>query len=188
MDEKKFVYAKNRKEWREWFKKNHRKESKVYLILYKKHTKKPTLNKREAMDGAICFGWIDTTIKRVDDERYTQCFVKRNKNSRWSNNTLSYAKRLIKEKRMTQAGLKMYKEGLKKQTIDHNLPKNPKTPDDLKKELEKNKESKKNFNNFAPSYKRFYIYWIERAKRKETRNKRIKEVVKRARENQKQLI
>lgn len=176
-------YPKNREEWREWLRKNHEKESSVYVIKYKKHTGKPTVTSKEAIEEAICFGWIDTTINRLDDERYMQRFVKRNKNSRWSNNTVKYAKRLIKEEKMTSAGLRAFKEGLKKPTIDHNLPKNPKVPEDLKKELEKNKRAKQNFYNFAPSYKRFYIYWIEKAKREETRNKRIKEVVKKSYEN-----
>ncbi len=179
------VYLKTGMEWRDWLSKNHDKEKKVYLIKYKKHTGKPTLTNREAMGEAICFGWIDTTINRIDDEKYSQCFVKRTEKSRWSNNTLSYAKRLIKEGKMTPAGLKMYKLGLKKPVIDHNLPKNPIPPSDLMIELEKNKTALNNFNNFAPSYKRFYIYWIEHAKRQETRNKRIKEVFNRSLENKK---
>jgi uncharacterized protein YdeI (YjbR/CyaY-like superfamily) len=179
---KKF-YARSREEWREWLRKNHRKESSVYLIKYKKHTKKPTVTSKEAMEEAICFGWIDTTMNRLDDEKYMQRFVKRNKNSRWSNNTIKYAKRLIKEKKMRAAGLKAYNEGLQKPTIDHNLPKNPDVPKDLKKELDKDKKAKENFYSFAPSYKRFYIYWIENAKREETRKRRINEVVKRSHNN-----
>lgn len=178
-------YARNRGEWREWLRKNHKKEKEVRLIKYKKHTEKPSLSSREAMEEAICFGWIDTTVKRMDDERYIQRFVKRGKNGRWSNNTLSYAKRLIKERKMTAEGLKAYREGLKKPVIDHGLPKNPETPEDLKEELERNNGSKENFNSFAPSYKRAYIYWIEKAKRDETRKKRIREVVKRSLENKK---
>lgn len=179
------VYAKDPKEWRAWLRKNHKTEKKVYLIKYKKHTGKPSVTSREAMEEAICFGWIDTTIKRLDDERYMQTFVPRTKNSRWSKNTLSYAKRLMGEKKMTKDGLKAYEEGRKKPVISMGLPKNPKTPDDLKKELEKSKKAKENFNNFAPSYRRFYIYQIVRAKRPETRQKRIREVVRRSRENKK---
>ncbi len=155
------------------------------MIKHKRHTKKPAVSHRESMEEAICFGWIDTTVKRIDDDTYANCFVKRNKNSRWSRATQSYAKRLIKEKKMTPAGLQAYEEGLKKPVIDHDLPRNPKTPTELKKLLEKNKTAKENFENFAPSYKRFYIYWIEKAKRKETREKRAKEVFKRAKQNKK---
>ena len=181
----KSFHPKSRKEWRDWLRKNHNKETSVFLIKYKKHTNKPTISHKESMDEAICFGWIDTTIKRLDDERYRICFVRRNENSRWSNATLGYAKRLIKEGKMSEAGLNAYNEGLKKPVIDHGLPRNPDTPKDLKEALEKDKKAKQNFNNFAPSYKRIYIYWVEKAKRKETRDKRINEVVKRARENKK---
>jgi uncharacterized protein YdeI (YjbR/CyaY-like superfamily) len=179
------VYAKNSKEWRNWLKRNHRKENKVRLILYKKHTNKPSIGKVKAMKDAICFGWIDTTMNRMDDERYIQTFVKRKKNANWSRNTLSYAKKLIKEKKMTPEGLKAYKLGLKKMPHDKDLPKNPRTPRDLMEALKKNKKAKENWNNFALSYKKAYIYWIIRAKRKETREKRIKEVVKRSKLNKK---
>jgi len=179
------VHAETRKKWRDWLRKNHKKEKKVWLVKHKRHTKKPAVSHRESMEEAIRFGWIDTTIKRIDDDTYENCFVKRNKNSRWSRATLGYAKKLIEEKKMTSEGLKAYKEGLKKPVIDHDLPKNPETPAELKKLLETNKKAKENFNNFAPSYRRSYIWWIETAKRKETREKRIKEVFQRSKENKK---
>lgn len=181
----KSVYAKNPKEWRNWLLKNHKKETKVNLIKFKKHTGKPSLTPKEAMDEAICFGWIDTTVKRLDEERYMQRFSKRGKNASWSKNTLSYAKRLIKEGKMVEAGLEAYKKGLKKKPLDHGLQKNPQMPEDLKKELEKTKKAKENFDKMSKSYKRYYLWWIERAKRPETRNKRIKEVVKRIKQGKK---
>lgn len=168
--------AETKEQWREWLKKNHKKQNNVFLIKYKKHTGKPYLTNRDAMDEALCFGWIDTTIKRIDDEQYGQTFVKRNKNSRWSRNTLSRAKRLIKEGRMTPEGLKIYKEGLKKPVIDLDLPKNPDTPDDLKTELEK-KNLLDTFNTWAPSKRKIYIHMYVRAKREETKKKRIKEII-----------
>ena len=178
------IYAGTRKEWREWLRKNHKKEKKVYLVKYKKHTGKPSLNNREAMEEAICFGWIDTTVKRLDEERYQQCFVKRNDKSRWSNNTLSYARDMIKKKKMMKQGLEAYKKGVKKPTIDHGLPKNPETPDDLRKELRKHK-LEIIFKNLAPSARRYHIWSIEKAKREETRKKRIKETVKMVKDNRK---
>lgn len=183
--ERKEFHASSRQEWRKWLEKNHLKENKVYLVRYKKHTGKPTLTPKEAMEEAICFGWIDTTVNRIDDERYAQCFVRRNENSRWSNNTIRYAKRLVKEGKMSPEGIRRYKEGLKKPTIDHGLPKNPKTPDMLAKALAKDIEAKKNFEKLAPSYRRHYIYYIEKAVREETKKKRVEDVVRRARENRK---
>ncbi len=176
-------YASTRKEWREWLRKNHLKEDKVYLIKYKKHTKKTTLTNKEAMEEAICFGWIDTTVKRLDEDRYQQCFVKRKNNAKWSKNTLSYAQEMIKKRKMTKAGLAAYKKGLMKPPIDHNLPKNPDIPFELNELLKKDKDVLENFSRLAPSYKRYYIYWIEKAIKKETRDKRIKEVFKRIKKN-----
>jgi len=182
------VYAKSRKYWRDWLRKNHSKERIVHLIKYKRHTGKPTLNNREAMEEAICFGWIDTTIKRIDEEKYRQCFVRRNKNSRWSNNTLRIAGEMIKKRKMAKAGLHFYEEGKKKPTIDHGLPKNPDIPEDLQKALDENKKAKQNFAAFAPSYRRLFIYWVMKAKRPETKKNRIKRVVDAAKENKKNFV
>ena len=180
MNSEKKIYFKDRKEWRAWLKKNHKKEKKIAIIKYKKHTGKPSLSHKESMEEAICFGWIDTTIKRLDEDRYLRRFAKRSDKSRWSENTLGYAKELIKQKKMAPEGVKYYLEGLKKPTHDFGIARNPEIPNALKIELEKNKKAKENFDKFATSYKKMYLRWIERAKRKETREKRIKEVVKRA--------
>lgn len=168
---------KSREDWRKWLEKNHEKESKVALIKYKKHTGKPTVKSKEAMEEAICFGWIDTTVNRLDEDRYIQHFSKRNKNSKWSYNTLSYAKKLIKEGKMTPVGLKMYKEGLAKLPHDHGIPKNPEVPKDLKTLLNQNKKAKENFDNLSSSVRRTYLRWLLRAKMLETKNKRMKLII-----------
>jgi uncharacterized protein YdeI (YjbR/CyaY-like superfamily) len=174
-----------RADFRKWLEKNHDKETKVGIALHKKHTKKPCPTHRELMEEAICFGWIDTTLRRLDENRYQRNFVRRNSNSKWSDNTLSYAKKLIEEGKMTPAGLKFYEEGLKKPTHDHGIPKNPNMPNDLKKALKKDKLVWKNFEKFSPSAKKMLYRWILRAKMKATREKRIKEVVKRTKEKKK---
>jgi len=181
------VHVGTEKEWRAWFIKNHETEKKVILISHKKHTGKPCISHRQAMDGAICFGWIDTIVKRIDENTYSRTFVKRTDKSRWSNATLSYAKELVKRKLMTPTGMKRYKEGLKKPVIDHGLPRNPDVPNDLQKLLEKNSNAKQNFDKWPPSRKRNEIWWIMKAKRQETIDKRIKEVFERARDGKKLL-
>jgi uncharacterized protein YdeI (YjbR/CyaY-like superfamily) len=177
----KTITAFKRDDFRKWLTKNHDKEKKVAVIVYKKHTGKQSSSHRELMEEAICFGWIDTTINKLDEKRYVRHFTKRNENSRWSKNTLSYARDLIKEKKMTPPGLKYYKEGLKKLPHDHGIPKNPTMPPELKKALSKDKTAKVNFNNFPASVKKTFYRWILRAKREETRVKRIKLSVERAR-------
>jgi len=174
----KTVTPKSIADWRKWLEKNHLKESRVILIKYKKHTGKPFLPVHEVMREAICFGWIDTTAKGIDDEKYLINYVRRNQNSRWSDNTLRYGKELIKEGKMSLFGLKMYKEGLGKKTHDHGIPKNPDMPLALKKELDKNLDAKKSFDKISPSMKRMYYRFILRAKREETVSKRVSNIIK----------
>lgn len=180
MSEVKKCYAGSVKEFREWFRKNHVKEGRVVLIIQKKHTGKPSMSHREQIEEAICWGWIDTTIKRIDDDTYSRVFVKRKPNAGWSNNTLSYAKEMIEKKRMTKFGLEAYERGLKKGVIDHGFPKNPEVPEDLAKAF--GKEWAEKFREMAPSYRRTFLYWIMSAKRPETREKRIKETVRMVKE------
>ena len=171
-------YPKNRSEWRKWLQKNHRKEKAVALIRYKKHTGVPSPTVQEAMHEAICFGWIDTTLKRIDNERYLINYRKRNeKTAKWSKNTLSYAKQLIKEGLMAPEGLRLYKIGLNKLPHDHGIPNNPRIPLDLKEELLKYNLIKQ-FKELSPSSKRTYLRGLYRAKQTNTRIKRIKEIIK----------
>ena len=84
MEEVKLIEVYSQKDFRNWLIKNHDKEKRVKLILHKKHTGKGSPNAMELMKEAICFGWIDTTVNRLDEDRYIRTFVKRNKNSRWT--------------------------------------------------------------------------------------------------------
>ena len=167
------------RDFRKWLEKNNSKEKKVELIVHKKHTGKPFPSHRELMEEAICFGWIDTVIRKVDDDTFIRTFQRRGKNSRWSYNTLKYGKQLIKEKRMAPAGLHFYKEGLKKKPHDYGIPRDPDIPEKMKKllDLKKNKNAKDNFEKLSSSARRTYLRWIFRAKRPETKMKRIGEVL-----------
>jgi uncharacterized protein YdeI (YjbR/CyaY-like superfamily) len=163
----------NRADFRRWLKKNHHKEKNIAIVLYKRHTGKAAPTHRELMEEAICFGWIDTILNRLDDDRYIRNFCARNKNSRWSNNTLSYAEQLIKDGLMMPNGMKYYKLGKQKPTHDHGIPKNPRMPKDLKKTLEQNKLAKQTFDSIIPSKKKMIYRWILRGKLASTREKRI---------------
>jgi len=177
MTEIKKLTCKTVKQWRDWLEKNHLKKDRVMLVRYKRHTGKPSFNQREAMNEAICFGWIDTILKRLDDERYGVTFVKRKKTSRWSDNTFKRARDMIKQKKMSKFGLGMFRLGLKRPTHDHGIPKNPGMPEELKKTLSE-KGLLRKFEGLAPSYKRMYYRWILSGKRKETREKRVREAIK----------
>ncbi|MEK6927026.1 MAG: YdeI/OmpD-associated family protein [Nanoarchaeota archaeon] len=125
------------------------------------------------MHEAICFGWIDTTVKKLDENRYLRRFARRSDKSKWSNNTRRYARMLIKNGRMTPFGLRAYKDGLKRPTHDFGIPKNPEIPDSLKMEIGKNKEIMEKFDKISPSQKKNYYRWILKAKLPETKEKRI---------------
>ena len=168
------IYAGTQKDWRTWLEKNHLTEKKVGVIVHKKHTGKPTLSHREYMNEAICFGWIDTTIKRLDEDTFLRYFARRNDKSRWSDNTLSYAKQLLAEGRMAPEGIRRYNEGRSRKTHDHGIPKNPDMPEELKADLKKNMRAQKAFLLLAPSIKRLLYRMILRAKLPETREKRVR--------------
>jgi uncharacterized protein YdeI (YjbR/CyaY-like superfamily) len=182
------VYAASRDQWREWLAKNHKAKKEVWLIYYKKHTDKPRIPYDDAVEEAICFGWIDSTVKRLDEEKYAQKFTPRSAKSKWSQLNIQRAKRMIEEGRMTEAGLVKCQDAIK------NSKKEPRTkpskkrltiPPYLKEALSVNKKVWENFNNLAPSYQRLYIGWIADAKKEETRKKRLKEAMILLKQNKK---
>jgi len=182
---KESIYLTDRKKWRIWLRKNHKTKNEIWLIYYKKHTGKARIAYDDAVEEALCYGWIDSTIKRIDDEKFAQKFTPRNKNSNWSDLNIKRAKKLIQTGNMTKVGLALFqnrkifskKSSQTKSTeVDKILPA-------LKKALASNKKALENFNNFAPGYRRLYIGWINSAKREETIEKRIKIVVERSEKN-----
>ena len=102
-----------RGDWRTWLERNHDAQSEVWLVFYKKHTGKPTIPYDSAVEEALCFGWIDSIIKRVDNERYVRKFTPRKGRSIWSKLNKKRASKMIREGRMTEAGLKMIDEAKK---------------------------------------------------------------------------
>jgi uncharacterized protein YdeI (YjbR/CyaY-like superfamily) len=186
MRTRKNLYVINRDEWRAWLKENHKSKKEIWLVYYKKHTGKQRIPYDDAVEEAICFGWIDSTIRKLDEEKYAQKYTPRRSGSVWSLLNIKRAHKMIKEERMTQAGLALFKEAGKKKSSKARIPgKKLSVPADLKKALSKNKKAMNNFDNFAPSYKKMYILWIDDAKKQETRRKRIKRVVEWAVKNQK---
>jgi uncharacterized protein YdeI (YjbR/CyaY-like superfamily) len=188
MSEIKQIYFPTIEKWRKWLQENHIKENKIAVIRYKKHTGKPSPNYMDLMHEAICFGWIDSTVKRIDEDTFLTNFSKRTNHSKWGNNTLRYAKELTEKGRMSEQGTKYYLEGLKKPTYDDGIPDNPDVPPYLKKALNQDKVAKEKFKNFPPSYKKSLLRWLLKAKLLETREKRIKAIIKMVKENKKMMI
>jgi uncharacterized protein YdeI (YjbR/CyaY-like superfamily) len=177
----------NRNEWRRWLEKNHDEEGEVWLVLYKKHTGKDGLQLSGAVEEAICFGWIDSTLRRIDDERYMLRFSPRRKDSIWSKINKDRAERMTEEGMMTSAGLEKIENARQSGKWDsaYTSRMKPDMPEDLKGALLENREAWKNFNSFSNSHQLMYIHWINSAKREDTRKRRIREVVKRSARNEK---
>ncbi|MBI4652096.1 YdeI/OmpD-associated family protein [Candidatus Desantisbacteria bacterium] len=178
------IYCKNRKEWREWLQINSLSKKGIWLIYYKKHTKKHSVYYDEAVEEAICFGWIDGRIKKIDDERYMQYYSPRKSKSRWSVINVGRAKMMIAQGRMTENGLKIFQNGMEsKDRIPSS--KSFSIPSYLKTALNKNKKAWSNFQRFAPSAKLAYVYWVTNAKTSDTRQKRIEKTIKLIEQNKK---
>ncbi|CAG0934087.1 hypothetical protein TFLX_03335 [Thermoflexales bacterium] len=174
-------------EWRAWLAANHASAKELWLVIYKKHTGQPSLALEEAVEEALCFGWIDGLLRRIDDERFALRFSPRKKGSVWSQVNKRRVAKLIKQGRMTEAGLAKVKEakanGQWRAAARREDVSNIST--DLKKALKANPQTWRNFENLAPSHKRQFIYWIDSAKTEITRQRRIQETVRRVGENKK---
>jgi uncharacterized protein YdeI (YjbR/CyaY-like superfamily) len=99
------IYVTTREEFREWLEKNHRIKKEIWLIQYKKFTQKPSIPYVEAVEEAICFGWIDGFEKGMDDQRYAKRFTPRRQKSNWTDTNIERAQKMIEEGKMTEAGL-----------------------------------------------------------------------------------
>ena len=176
---------KNRNEWHSWLEKNHTTSNEVWLIHYKKSIGKKNLNHFDAVEEALCFGWIDSKLKKLDEEKFILKYSPRKSKSVWSKINKENAEKMISLGKMTQAGLDKIEEAKKQgfwDTAYTNLVKE-RLPSDLKKALIVNKTAWNNFQNYANSYRNMYIGWVKNAKTKETRKKRISQVVKNSLDN-----
>jgi uncharacterized protein YdeI (YjbR/CyaY-like superfamily) len=186
------LYFAHRLQWRKWLEKNYKNKKEVWLVYYKKHTGKLTIPYGDAVEEAICFGWIDSTVNRIDEDRYKQRYTPRHLKSIWSDSNVKRAEKMIKAKKMTKIGLEKFKTGLRDNTklLESGITSNKGIiiPEGLKKGLKENKKAWENFNNFADSYKKRYIFWYMDAKRKETRQKRAKEIIRRSEENRRSVL
>ena len=175
---------KSRAEWREWLAKNHTSEQSVWLVYFRTSTKINSLTWSEAVDEALCFGWIDSTKKTIDEERYMQYFCKRKPNSMWSRVNKEKVDQLIQDNLMTQAGLASIETA--KQNGSWTFLDEIEAlviPEDLAAALAKHKGATDYFDGLSKSAKKILLHWIISAKRTETRQKRVSEIAENASEN-----
>lgn len=179
-------YPKSRAQWRKWLEKNHSKKQSIWLIFYKKSAKTPTLTWSEAVDEALCFGWIDGTKKSIDEERSIQYFSRRKIKSVWSKINKGKVQRLIDEGKMTKAGYESIETAKQNGSwVILDAVEDLKIPKDLAKAFSKNPGSKSFFTGLSRSVKKMILQWLILAKRPETREKRIKEIAERAAQKRK---
>lgn len=178
---------KNRDDWRIWLEANHKILNEIWLIHYKKKSGKKSISHIDAVEEALCFGWIDSKLKKIDEDRFILKYSPRKLKSVWSKINKEKAEELIALGKMRQSGLDKIEEakihGLWDTAYTNKVK--DKLPSDLKQELMKNNIAWENFKHYANSYRNMYIGWIKSSKTEETRKRRIKEIVKRAVQNKK---
>ena len=177
----------SQEKWEQWLAKNHSKSKGIWIRFYKKGSGVKTVTYAEALDEALCYGWIDGLVNRYDDKSYLQKFTPRRPKSMWSKRNREHVKRLTKEKKMKSAG----HEEINKAKSDGRWEKaydsaaNMKVPDDLLKELSKNKKAKAFFDNLNKT-NLYSIGWrLQTAKTPETREKWKKKILKMMKEGKK---
>ena len=164
--------------FREWLEQNHDRASELLLGFHKKSSGKKSVTYAEALDEALCFGWIDGVRKNLDETSYTIRFTPRKPRSIWSNVNVRHVERLKKEGRMHAAGLETYARRDPERTGIYAFENDPKKLSPAyEKTFRQNKKAWKFFEEMAPSLKRVSIYWIMSAKKEETRLRRLKHVI-----------
>jgi uncharacterized protein YdeI (YjbR/CyaY-like superfamily) len=178
LEEKPHLYFKNTTEWRNWLHENHNLSDGIFLIFYKVNSPFESMRWEEAVQVAICYGWIDSVVKKVDNERRKQLFTPRKHKSVWSKLNKTYIKKLIADNLMQESGLskiEIAKQNGSWESLDD--VENLIVPNDLQLAFEQNKTAFDNYTNLSPSYRKNYLYWLNQAKRQETRNIRIEAII-----------
>ncbi len=172
----KSLYLKTLQEWRSWLQSNYDKETEVWLIFFKKDSGEPSLDYESAVEEALCFGWVDSIIKKIDESKFARKFTPRKDSSKWSAINKKRIEKLMTSGRMTPAGLSKIKAAQQRGKWNQNdRPAiNFALSEDFIKALNQNRKAKEFFENLAPTYQKQFIGWINIAKRQETKEKRIR--------------
>lgn len=167
----------SRQEWRRWLQEHHDKKQSVWLVYYKKELNLPTITWSEAVDEALCFGWIDSTVRSIDPEKFMRFFSKRKTNSVWSKINKEKILRLIEQELMTPAGLQSIETAKQNGSwIILDDIEALKIPKDLEQEFKTQSGSKAFFLSLSKSARKSILQWLVLARQPETRRKRIAEI------------
>ena len=176
------LFFKDRQKFRQWLKTKHDKESELWLVYYKKHTGEECISYNDAVEEALCFGWIDGKVKSLDDRQYMQRFTPRKPRSIWSKANKERCLKMIRERKMTKAGLKLIEDAKKSgwwEKAYHTTNKKVEIKSDFKKALKNNPEAERFFLSMTDSQKNQYLIYIDMAKQHQTKIRRMKRVIER---------
>lgn len=179
--EPKLLYVPTREEWRAWLQEHHETETEVWLVYPKKHTGEPRVPYDAAVEEALCFGWIDSIARRIDEDRFAQKFTPRKDTGNWSALNLERMERLIADGRMTPAGLAKFEPVAQPPRYQSDSA----LPSFVEEALKENEAAYRSFQALAPSHRRNYVRWITEAKKEETRQRRLQEALRMLESNQK---
>ena len=186
----KSTHPKTRNDWRKWLEKNHSTSPGIWLMYYKKRSGKRKFDYADAVEEALCFGWIDSLPRKIDEERSALKFTPRKPKSVWSKLNKQRVEKLMEQKLMTSAGLakiELAKKNGSWNTLNASdlHADNNSMPEELRKTFNKNKRAMENFLAFPPGYRKQFLFWIASAKRPETKAARIQQTVLMAAANKK---
>ena len=170
--------AKSVADWRGWLAEHHDFESEVWLIFHKVHSGVASIDYKDALDEALCFGWVDSLVKRLDDRRYARKFTPRRSDSRWSATNRKRYSALKASGRLKPAGLNRAPTDRRYGPRPLRLKMPSKLPPYIQTALANHPRALRHFEALGPSQRRRYFAWIESAKHEETKARRLKEAIR----------
>lgn len=193
MNEPGYLFFENRKSFRNWLEDNQERSPGIWMLFYKKHVNTEGITCQEALEEALCFGWIDSIIKKVDDDRYVRKFSPRTNISKWSDVNKRIVRSLMEKGIMTEAGLKKMDVYVKTGSVAWEVSephqdmkeKGSGIPEFILRAFAENEPALTHFNRLAPTYRKHYILWITSARKEETILSRLKEAVGLLKDNRK---
>jgi uncharacterized protein YdeI (YjbR/CyaY-like superfamily) len=170
---------KHRKDWRDWLRKNHNSKPEVWVVFFKKTSPKTNLSYNDAVEEALCFGWVDGMKRSIDEHRYMHRFSPRKPDSKWSPSNIARVRRMLDAGLMTAAGEKAIAQAKESGSWEQPVtsPGPLPMPPEFDQQLKRNKKARSFFESLAPSYRREYVDWVASAKREATRQRRMEEAL-----------
>jgi uncharacterized protein YdeI (YjbR/CyaY-like superfamily) len=176
-------------QWRSWLSSHHLKSQGIWLVFHRKGSGGPSISYDQALDEALAYGWIDSLIRKIDDQKYARKFTQRKPGSIWSGTNIERVGRLCAQGRMTKWGLVRFENrSTRISDLERLNAEGAQVPEDFEAALKKNTRAWSNFQRMAPSRRKRYLVWLMGAKRPGTRKKRIAEAVKLVSENVRNLL